>query len=120
MVKQVRAEQSLMGLLKEKARVPTVRKMRGMTEAEAVLARNEFLVLRHPPGRSDRKIIHVYDGPHEAANGLGGRGDFQPLIQSPAFVRLKMAEADPAYFRRINELSHCLAHNREHGLIACM
>src|SRR3989304_4644015 len=92
--------------------------MRRRAKPKTVFTSGQYLTIRHPSRWPDCKVIHAYERSHYTACCMCGRCHFEPLVERTAFIRLKMAEANPAYLRRLDDSCHSLAHLWEHSLVA--
>ena len=62
----------------------------------AILAGFEHVVVLQWAGWSGGEIVHADHGSHESTHGLCQGCRVEPFVQGTAFIRFKMAEADPA------------------------
>jgi hypothetical protein len=85
------------------------------TKLKAVLACRKSLAIPQPPRRTDRKVVHADQRSEHAANRLGLRRNFEPVIQSTTFIRLEMTEPNVTDLRRIDDSRHSFLDGREHS-----
>lgn len=116
-MKQVGAEQRALRLFIQQPRIPAVRQLRGRAEAVLMSARVEQFAVDHPFGRPDSEVIDIDHRRDQAADRLCVGSHFQPLVERPAFIRLKMTEGDIPQVRRIHHLRDRFVYQRKAGLI---
>lgn len=68
--------------------------------------------MRQPVG----EVIHIHHRANETANSLRVRRDPKPFVQGPTFVRLEVAEPDPAQLRWNDDGRDCFKRVGEHLL----
>jgi len=109
-----RTEQCSLRFFKENASVPAVGQMGSLAVAKAELPRHKSLAVSEAACLPTNEVVHVHEGANLAADHIGlGRGS-QPIIERPALVGLKMAEADVAQLGKVDELGDGLANFRVH------
>src|SRR5262245_16127082 len=63
----------------------------------------ERLAIAERARRAVGEVIHTHNRANETANSLRVRRGPEPFVQSPAFIRLEVAESDPAQPCRIDD-----------------
>src|SRR5262249_3126627 len=76
----------------------------------------ERLIIAESARRSVGEIIHHHHRANETANGLRVRRDPKPFVQGPTFVRLEVAEPDPAQLRWSDDGRDSFKRGGEHFL----
>src|SRR6185503_2948346 len=93
-----------------------MRDMRCLREAEAALTCLQNFTVSHSLRWTKSEIVDTYECANRAAHRLCGGSDLQPLVKRATLVRLKMAEANPAYLRGIHDRFHRFTHcGEEHS-----
>src|SRR5205085_8609304 len=101
------AEQNAVHFFVYKTGFPAMWHMRRRYETKPMTACVEHFAVHHPFCHvAAGKIIDADHLPHQAAYRRGVGSDGEPFVQSTALVRLKMAEADPTQFSRIDQRRH--------------
>src|SRR5215471_5082364 len=76
----------------------------------------ERLVIAERTRRAVGEVIHTHHRANDTANSLRVRRGPEPFVQGPAFIRLEMAEPDPAQPCRIDDGRNPLKRVGEHLL----
>src|SRR5687768_6676257 len=87
--------------------------VRCLCETVSTFTGVQHFTIGHALRWTHREIVDAYQCANEAAYWLRIRSDLQPLVQRATLIRLEMTEADPAYFRRIDDRLHRRAHRRK-------
>ena len=83
--------------------------------AVAILAGTQHIVVHQRSGWPGGEIVHADHGSHESTHGLCQGCRVEPFVQGTAFIRLEMAEADPANLGGFDDLPNRLQQLWEHG-----
>src|SRR5262245_3414731 len=80
----------------------------------------ERLIIAERARRPVGEVIHRHRRANETANSLRLRRNPEPFVQGPTFVRLEVAESDPAQLRWSDDGRDSFKRGGEHLLEPCM
>src|SRR6185369_2614289 len=100
--KQITAEQSLCGVIKKHAAVPTMRNMGRIDPLQLVRPRREPLPVCQPAPRAIGEVIHCNHRADVARKRSSMRSDRQEFIQCARLVRLEVGKPDVPQLLRWN------------------
>src|SRR5215468_6663179 len=76
----------------------------------------ERLIIAERARRTVGEVIHRHHRANETTKGLRARRDPKPFVQGPTFVRLEVAEPDPAQLRWSDDGRDSFKRGGEHFL----
>jgi hypothetical protein len=116
-VQEIGAEQRVGGFVEQHPGVPAMRQVRRLHEAEAMLPVVNASRRSSGPraGLAGAKSSTLTSLPTRLQRARDCWRQLVPLVQRPAFVRLEVAEADPANSRGIDQAGDRFVHEREQG-----